>query len=472
MKHKIIHTDSGKRLLLVFAGWGMDAGVFANIRPRGYDVMVVWDYTSPSMPAIPESYEEVCVIAWSMGVYAAMTALATDDRRITLRVAVNGTPWPVSDTEGIPEAIFKGTLDGLSQTSVTKFFRRMCATADDRTLFESLHPARDLEDLRLELSRIYDRVRGGVPADGFRWDVAVIGRDDRIFPARNQEHAWKKASVRTEVIDAGHFFDFNRIVRRYLKDKAVVRSRFEKSSGTYDENAFVQGNIVDKLMSGVERVGLSDVFRRAHEIVEIGPGTGLLTRKMLPLLNDAHLALWDISDYRKIYETFGADIEFVRCDAETRLAQSPNRFYDLIVTSSAVQWFNSPENFIRHCFRALREGGYVLLTTFVAGNMRQLEAFAPATLPLWTGAEWNEAVSDMFDVVHSEEYDVDVTFDSVRQMLEHLKRTGVNALTARSDVPATRRILREYPCDADTGLYTLTYRPLILILKKKAGESR
>ena len=68
MKHELIHSENSPRLLLIFAGWGMDADVFRDIRRPGYDVMVVWDYRSFFIDwSCTASYTEICLLAWSMG---------------------------------------------------------------------------------------------------------------------------------------------------------------------------------------------------------------------------------------------------------------------------------------------------------------------------------------------------------------------------------------------------------------------
>ena len=128
MKHELIHSENSRRLLLIFAGWGMDAGVFGHLRRPGYDVMVVWDYRSFHIDwSCVESYEEICLMAWSMGVYAASETVQAIEHKITRRVAVNGTMSPIDDLKGIPQAIFYGTLEGLSEATLRKFNRRMCA---------------------------------------------------------------------------------------------------------------------------------------------------------------------------------------------------------------------------------------------------------------------------------------------------------------------------------------------------------
>ena len=48
MKQHFIIKNNSKRLLLFFAGWGMDETPFLQIRPTDTDWMVCYDYRSNS----------------------------------------------------------------------------------------------------------------------------------------------------------------------------------------------------------------------------------------------------------------------------------------------------------------------------------------------------------------------------------------------------------------------------------------
>ena len=65
MKHEFIHRDDNPRLLLIFAGWGMDANPFRHISRPGYDVLIIWDYRDLSFDwSIVAGYDEIALIAW------------------------------------------------------------------------------------------------------------------------------------------------------------------------------------------------------------------------------------------------------------------------------------------------------------------------------------------------------------------------------------------------------------------------
>jgi hypothetical protein len=58
-----------------------------------------------------------------------------------------------------------------------------------------------------------------------------------------------------------------------------------------------------------------------------------------------------------------------------------------------------------------------------------------------------------------------MTFDSSIDVFRHLKATGVNALGRGGDRTDLRRRIDNYQPDLD-GKYHITYRPIIIILKK------
>ncbi len=126
MQIEYIVREDNTRLLLIFAGWSTDASAFGGLVCPGYDVAVLSGYTDLSVPDDFSGYSEIVVMAWSLGVWAASNVLARYRKLpVTLTVAVNGTETPVSDTEGIPERIYRSTLDGLTAQSLLKFRRRM-----------------------------------------------------------------------------------------------------------------------------------------------------------------------------------------------------------------------------------------------------------------------------------------------------------------------------------------------------------
>lgn len=206
--HKQLQSSS-KRLLLFFAGWSATPGLFTRLEAdEATDIMICYDYRDTAFDEDLSKYQEIHLIAWSMGVRMAELAVGTKYRFATA-TAVNGTPCPIDDTCGIPEDIFRGTLDNLTGDNLRRFNRRMCGSRETLAEYETF-PARPLDEVRDELQHIYHLCRRQSPAAplndtaSIHWTRAIIGSDDRIIPAANQHNYWNGRCPTTE-IKAPHY---------------------------------------------------------------------------------------------------------------------------------------------------------------------------------------------------------------------------------------------------------------------------
>lgn len=463
MKQLFVKHSHSDRLLLIFAGWAMDANPFRHVSRPGYDTLVVWDYRDLSIDwSEAAAYDEIVLIAWSMGVYAASMTIHSIDHLITSKIAVNGTLSPVDNLHGIPEAIFEGTAASLDERNLRKFFRRMCGDRPTTERFMTSGPQRPVGELVDELRAIYPEPWFANPKVT-RWDRAVIGRDDAIFPACNQQRSWQQLSVPVNVVDRPHYIDLQEIADAYIIDKQRAAERFNAGRETYDDNSPVQFEIVDDLMSDVFRLRLQNrLSTPGAASLEIGCGTGALTRHLSMLTRHGFLYLWDTNSLPP--EGY-ADARFLSCDAELQICRTPSERFDLIATASTVQWFNSPARFLNECYRVLRPGGLVLLTSFIRGNMNELATAADVALPLPDENGWMTMIPHGFEILSSKTRDYDMAFDSPLDVLRHLKLSGVNGLGRNSSAISGPAFVRRYPRMLD-GRCHLTFRTIRLILSK------
>lgn len=219
-------TRKGRSTLsLFFAGWGMDFHPFSDYASGDADLMICYDYTDLGFGyGILEEYGKIKITAWSMGVWAAEQVLKGHENisgNILEAIAINGTPLPADDLYGIPENIFLGTLENLSEASgkaadtVDRFRRRMCGDAGTFRTFMEKAPERDTGSLRDELASIWTRYRDekerkdNEKPDGSRisriWTGAIVCSKDRIFPAANQQRFWDEAATAYTLADGAHY---------------------------------------------------------------------------------------------------------------------------------------------------------------------------------------------------------------------------------------------------------------------------
>ena len=116
--------------MLFFAGWGSEENLFRHPVEEGYDYLLCFDYRTLDFDYTPiEGYTEIRLLAWSMGVWVASRVFTGHSFSWQMKLAVNGTPFPIDDRRGIPEMIFKGTLEHFSEDTLTRFRRRMCVSS-------------------------------------------------------------------------------------------------------------------------------------------------------------------------------------------------------------------------------------------------------------------------------------------------------------------------------------------------------
>ncbi len=465
MRHHIFHSVTecnadypDSRLILLFAGWGMDEKPFAGVTVPGYDLCVVWDYTdnAESFTSLLTGYAEIVVAAWSFGVPAAATFICSHpELPITAKIAVNGTQHPIDDRLGIPAEIFRGTLDGLTEKSLGKFYLRMAGSANSFKVFSAQMPERDLNGLRSELQAI-QAARQPI----ILWDKAVIADNDRIIPTANQLAAWENEAIEVQQYAGSHLPDFNRLLNGMLTDKTLVKQRFRHATGTYESNAVIQRQIAHRLIS----FWLTEQKVAPKKILEIGCGTGTASRLIRHHFPTAALTLWDLSLTTQLAEEFSG-YEMKACDAETAIRELPSESVDTIVSASTVQWFNSLPAFLLEANRVLRPGGRAVISTFGPQTMHEINDTLGYRSPFPPSSTLRRMIPQEMEVEHFAEETITTTFPSPIEALRHVSLTGVNALHRQSTAADTRLLLRSYPT-TNASEAPLTYNPIYIILAK------
>ncbi|MDE6231319.1 MAG: DUF452 family protein [Muribaculaceae bacterium] len=410
------------RLILIMTGWSTGPELFGDIRAEGWDVAVVHDFTEENLPeGLLDGYYTVYLFAWSMGVFAAERLLPKD--RITESFAINGTALPADDLRGIPTAIYDGTAENLTPASLKKFRRRMMPSAESYSRLFSEAEATEAEtaNLQQQLKAIRGRM-GENPSERepFRWTRAYVSSEDRIFPPANMRRFWEE-KPETEIIELpgeAHYTDLRKIIGSVIADTTRVGRRFADAATTYDKHAIAQRAIT-------VRMGLKLRERIEGEtgsLLEIGPGTGLFTREYSRFLHPRKATYVDISPVGPF--DIAAEEDYYQGDAEHWIENTPETF-DVIASTSAIQWFADIPRFLRKCARRLRPGGVLALSTFLPGNMEELDRVRPVPLRYPTVELLQGALAGEFEQIEIEPDEIKIEFRSAREVLMHLKHTGV-----------------------------------------------
>lgn len=458
MLSKYVSRTGSRRLILVYADWGMDWRPFRSLERAGYDVLVIWDYTELtfSWRRVMADYDEICLVAWGIGVFAASLTAHETMPHVTKRVAINGTLMPVSDVNGMADSTFRQLIDTLSPGKLRKYCRQMCANERQFEAFWADRPQRTVASMRAELEAIETASIFHAPQIE-DWDLAIVGRHDAIVSMENQAHAWRQL-VPVQFMNAGHLPDLQMLISRLVINKDRVAGNFAQAHDVSD----VQPRIARRLY---------DLFRQTSEldelvgdIIEVGPGRGNLTQLYAPHHRAGTLSLWDLAPQTGECPQ-GA--RFEQCDAEVAMRRRAAESATFIFTSSTAQWFNSANTFMRACARVLKPGGWLVLSAFTRENLPELSQVLGAGLLLPSASGWTRMLTSDMELLACRDEAVTLHFDNPRQVLEYLRDVGVNGVDyGHSPVSLARRVLTQYPVDVADGTCTLTYRPVYIIARK------
>ncbi|MDE5997857.1 MAG: methyltransferase domain-containing protein, partial [Muribaculaceae bacterium] len=277
-----------------------------------------------------------------------------------------------------------------------------------------------------------------------KWDRAYLATQDRIFPIENLERYWNQHSEVVKVeINNSHAVDLPKIIKDVIPDLDAIGDCFSSAVATYNANALVQLEICRRMGEIITGI-IGEKNPLIHSLLEIGAGQGLLTETWRRILSPSNATFVDLFAMPEFGVT--DNDEYIVADAEEWLKDSSTK-YDVILSASTVQWFADPVGFIQTVKAHLNPCGFAVISTFVKGNLYQLDAIRPCPIIYRTAEEYKEIPG-----IEVEEWDRTLTFSSSREMLMHLRHTGVSPRRATSSVPLTA-----LPTE-------LTYRSLILII--------
>lgn len=219
----------------------------------------------------------------------------------------------------------------------------------------------------------------------------------------------------------------------------LIENRFKKCLPTYDESASVQKTMAQKLVSLSEK-------KDFEAILEIGCGTGLLTKECLEAFSfTSYLANDIVPECKDYVMKLNDNIEFIAGDI-TNLALKGK--FDLIISNAVFQWFKEPEFVIEKLSTFLTPNGLLLYSTFGDRNFYELKEI------LGIGIDYPISYSKK---LCEELYEME--FSSVIDLLKHIKNTGVNAIQnysfTRGDLKAVEKMFIER-----YGKVKLTYNPV------------
>lgn len=243
-------------------------------------------------------------------------------------------------------------------------------------------------------------------------------------------------------------------------DNKHIKKQFEKSMQDYDQNATVQILMASKMVFELSRI--SKFF---ENILELGSGTGVLTKRIAKELEFSTYFANDLVEKSKQYVQKFIPKAIFYCGNALKI--KPQKKVDLIISNAMFQWFSSLENAIQIIKTNLKNDGILAFSTFAPENFKEITNLTGLSLKYRTKEEIETILkNEGFEILYSEQFYEELKFKSALELLAHMKKTGVNSLAEKTWTIAK---VKDF-CDKYSKKYPenkLTYSPIIIIAKKK-----
>ncbi len=238
--------------------------------------------------------------------------------------------------------------------------------------------------------------------------------------------------------------------------KELVKQQFSKNLTNYEENAVVQMIMAEKLVNLLPK-------KEYKNILEIGCGTGFLTKLINKKIKfDTYTTIDIVGECKDYIYSINPDIKFIKGDIEkTELTKK----YDLIISNAVFQWISDFEEFIQSLHKNLDTNGILAFATFGKENFKEVKEVGKVSLDYYSKDELKELLSN-YNIEHIEEETIIKIFEDIKNMLMHMKKTGVNSLSEKTwSIKEINSFIKHYK-----NLYkdnvSLTYNPIYVIAKK------
>ncbi len=434
-------------------GWGFSGRIAELIPCLKKHTLIYPRYLVPPHSLLQElatfsahhNFSRIILAGWSMGANLALDfALKYPQPAGEVHLLAMRDSWPVDEIEAIRQDLHKNPKIFLSRffrkcflgykKEYQVFVREMQDQITTETNLETLDAGLDY----LAAYNLPDKLPSGL-------DIIISHGEKDIIAPVNKRPCLKNRQTKI-IPHGGHMFflaaDFTMSSRQ---DKETISRKFSRAAATYDKYADVQKESATRLAELLPQIKLD-------RILEIGCGTGNYTKLLHEKYPVTEISALDFSmemveQARKKIQN--KQVNFFCLDGEKYLAEEKK--FDLITSNGALQWFIRPYAAFTRIGRRLTENGWFICAIFGPETLVELQnAFNDvlgrriklAASSFLTREQLQNSLVDIFDRVEIDELRLIRRYDSLFELLHHLRKTGTSGFQ-RSGLSLNRQLIRE-----------------------------
>ena len=212
--------------------------------------------------------------------------------------------------------------------------------------------------------------------------------------------------------------------------KAEHIKEFSKNAYRYDAHTALQQEVARHL--------LSRISHRPHNVLDLGCGSGAVY-KQLP---------WKVEHFIGVDQSEAMCELHPKNDTVTLICENfeskplfEKTVYDLIISSSALQWASDLEALLAMIATSCRQGAFAIFC-----DKTFLDVYALSQLPTFLpNAQAIIDVCQKHFLCHHEVKTYRLFFENNKEIFSYIKKSGVSGGRKALSVAQTKRLIREYP---------------------------
>jgi len=222
-----------------------------------------------------------------------------------------------------------------------------------------------------------------------------------------------------------------------VEDKKILNivDEFSRFANKYKNYNIIQSKVASYLVSKVE-------IKPYSIIVDLGCGDGEIYKNLNKSISfDTFIALDYSKDMlilhpsdNKIKKIYGDFSKLEKIDLDYKSS--------LIISSSALQWSPNIEKIISSIYS---KSYHIHLAIFTSNTFKTLHKIANISSPIYSLEYLKEIISKYIPNVCFETKTYKLDFDSTKDMLRYIKRSGVSGGEKKLTLKETKNLMKNYP---------------------------
>ena len=213
-----------------------------------------------------------------------------------------------------------------------------------------------------------------------------------------------------------------------MANNRSIERHFTRGAAAYHQRANIQRTAATQLADQIARLQLAP-----RRVLDLGCGTGFLTKAMATQFPHAQVVGVDLSagmvEVAAEQLKEHANVELKVADAMTYAADEP---FDLVVSSSSLQWLRPYDQLWENVKRQLSEEGWLCATAMLDGTLGELHRLRSTLLPAKPpmqrlpveGELLTSLESSGFEVTNHEVHEAMEHYESAREFFASIRAQG------------------------------------------------